>query len=307
MNSSLRWSMLRKYRRRGFATVGPVNRPGTEPAKRLAVGCAMWTHKAWEARIVGQSGDRLRAYAQWCTAVEGNTTFYATPARETVASWAEQTPDDFRFVLKIPKTVSHGHRLTGGFEELKRFLYAVAPLTARIHALWIQLPGSFGPTETPALAAFLRHMPETYRLAVEVRHPAFFEHPERLEEVLHEAGAEWIPFDTTAFFAGPPPASEAERDAWAKKPRMPLRTKALTDHPIIRYLGRDDPARTTAGWQRWVEVAAAWLDEGRSPTVFIHTPDNADAPALARRFHDQVRALVPDLQPLPQPAPVALF
>jgi hypothetical protein len=37
--------------------------------------------------------------------------------------------------------------------------------------------------------------------------------------------------------------------------------------------------------------------------VFIHTPDNADAPGLARRFHAEVRALVPGLPPLPDPEP----
>ena len=84
---------------------------------------------------------------------------------------------------------------------------------------------------------------------------------------------------------------------------MPLRTAAVTDRPIIRYLGRDDPAATVAGWQRWLPIVAGWLREGRSPTVFLHTPDNADAPALARQFHDDVRALVPALEPLPTPAP----
>jgi uncharacterized protein YecE (DUF72 family) len=273
--------------------------------KRLAVGCAMWTHKAWEPRIVGQSSERLRAYADWCTAVEGNTTFYATPARDTVASWAAQTPPGFRFVLKLPKTITHVHRLAGGEAELDAFRHAIEPLGPRLHCLWIQLPGSFGPADLPDLAAFLDRAP-AHRYAVEVRHAGFFDRPEPLEEVLAAAGAEWIPFDTTAFFATPP-GSEAERDAWSKKPRMPLRTKALTDRPVVRYLGRDDPARTAAGWQRWVSVTAGWLNEGRSPTVFVHTPDNADAPALARRFHDEVRARVPDLEPLPEPAPVALF
>jgi uncharacterized protein YecE (DUF72 family) len=272
--------------------------------KRLAVGCAMWTHKAWEAHIVGQSSERLRGYAEWCTAVEGNTTFYATPHRETVASWASQTPTDFRFVLKLPKTVTHVNRLSGG--DLRPFLHAIEPLGSRVHALWIQLPGSFTPDDLGTLSNFLGLLPPDRRYAVEVRHPGFFENPGPLEDVLGKNGAEWIPFDTTAFFKSPP-TSEAERDAWSKKPRMPLRTKAMTDHPIIRYLGRDDPAHTVAGWQRWVAVAARWLNEGRSPTVFIHTPDNADAPALARRFHDEVRAEVPDLEPLPQPAPVALF
>ncbi len=85
---------------------------------------------------------------------------------------------------------------------------------------------------------------------------------------------------------------------------MPLRSLALTDRPIVRYLGRDDPARTVEGWQRWIDVTVAWLREGRSPTMFIHTPDNADAPVLARRFHDEVRARVPGLDALPEPIPV---
>jgi uncharacterized protein YecE (DUF72 family) len=266
----------------------------------------MWTHKAWEGHIVGQSGERLRAYADWCTAVEGNTTFYATPTRETVASWAAQTGPDFRFVLKIPKAVTHEHRLAGGGAEMTAFLHAIEPLGPRVHALWIQLPGSFTPDDLPVLSRFLGRLPAGHRYAVEVRHPAFFRAPAALEEALATVDAEWVPFDTTFFFTTPP-TSEAERDAWAKKPRMPLRTKALTDRPIIRYLGRDDPARTVEGWQRWVAIAAEWLREGRSPTVFIHTPDNAVAPALARRFHDEVRARVPGLEPLPEPAPVALF
>jgi uncharacterized protein YecE (DUF72 family) len=273
----------------------------------------MWTHKAWEPHIVGQSGERLRAYAEWCTAVEGNTTFYATPAPDTVASWAAQTPPDFRFVLKIPKTVTHVHRLDGADDQMDAFLRAVEPLGERVHTLWIQLPGSFGPADLPSLSRFLdrwqQHTAQArrkQRFAVEVRHRGFFDDPGPLEEVLTAAEAEWIPFDTTAFFRTPP-ASEAERDAWAKKPRMPLRTTALTARPIVRYLGRDDPAKTAEGWQRWVAVVAGWLNEGRSPTVFVHTPDNADAPALARRFHDDVRARVPDLEPLPTPTPVALF
>ena len=71
---------------------------------------------------------------------------------------------------------------------------------------------------------------------------------------------------------------------------------------MVRYIGRDDPARTIAGWQPWLATVAGWLREGRSPTVFIHTPDNVDAPELARRFHGEVRALVPEVEPLPDPA-----
>ncbi|RLK61380.1 DUF72 domain-containing protein [Actinokineospora cianjurensis] len=268
----------------------------------------MWTHKAWGGRFLAPSlaaKERLRAYAGWCNAVEGNTTFYAIPARETVETWARQTGSGFRFVVKVPKVVTHERRLVGVESEMRAFLDAIEPLGERA-VLWTQLPGSFGPSDVEALGRFLRRLPADRRRAVEVRHPGFFADAgsaASLEGVLAGAGAEWVPFDTTVFFQSPP-TSEAEEDAWGKKPRLPRRTRALTDQPIVRYLGRDSVSETVDGWQPWTEVVAEWLREGRTPTVFLHTPDNDDAPALARRFHDDVRALVPDLDALPEPEPI---
>lgn len=262
---------------------------------RLYVGCAMWTHKSWPAA-------GLESYANWCNAVEGNTTFYATPARHIVASWARQTDPDFRFVIKLPKSITHDKRLTDIDEKLRPFLDAMEPLGPRIHALWVQLPGSFGPTDLGRLKGIFRRLPSSYRYAVEVRHRGFFDEPQPLEDVLVAANAEWVTFDTTAFFQSLP-TNDAERETWTKKPRMPRRTVALTDIPIIRYLDR--PATIRESWPHWIDAVAGWLREGRSPTVFLHTPDNAEALALARQFHDEVRARVPELEPLP--APPTLF
>jgi uncharacterized protein YecE (DUF72 family) len=238
--------------------------------------------------------------------VEGNTTFYATPAIETVRSWAEQTAPDFRFILKLPKPITHERRLVDAGDPLRAFLAAIEPLGQRARTLWIQLPPSFGPADLGALTGFLSRLPREYRYSVEVRHRAFFEDPpseQRLEKVLADADAEWVTFDTTVLF-GSPPASDAEREAWTKKPRVPRRSRALTSHPVVRYIGRDDAARTVAGWQPWLDAVAGWLREGRSPTVFIHTPDNVDALDLARRFHDDVRARVPELERLPEVEPL---
>ncbi|GGP12613.1 hypothetical protein GCM10012278_61110 [Nonomuraea glycinis] len=268
----------------------------------------MWTHPSWQGRLLPHPlppGERLRSYATWCNAVEGNTTFYATPAKSTVETWAEQVSPDFRFVVKLPKPITHERRLTGIDDPLRAFLEAIEPLGPRAHALWVQLPGSFAPTDLGTLAGFLRRLPSAYSYAVEVRHRAFFDDPrsaQLLERILTTAGAEWVPFDTTAFFQSPP-TSDAERDAWTKKPRVPRRSSALTDRPIVRYLGRDATDRTVEGWQPWLDTVTDWLREGRSPTVFIHTPDNADALTLARRFHADVRSRLPELAPLPDPLP----
>ena len=268
----------------------------------------MWSYAAWQGRYLPPSlspRDRLSAYATWCNAVEGNTTFYATPAVGTVRSWAEQTSPDFRFVLKLPKAITHERRLADVAEPLHAFLAAIEPLGTRAYALWIQLPPSFGPADVGALAGFLTRLPREHRYCVEVRHRAFFAEPrseQLLERTLGTVGAEWVPFDTTVLY-GSPPSSEAERQAWTNKPRVPRRAKALTRYPIVRYIGRDDNARTIAGWQPWLTTVAGWLREGRTPTVFIHTPDNVDALELARRFHDDVRARLPEVEPLPEPVP----
>jgi uncharacterized protein YecE (DUF72 family) len=278
---------------------------------KLHVGCAMWSHAPWLGRYLPpplSPRDRLQAYATWANAVEGNTTFYATPACATVQAWAGQTAPDFRFVLKLPRLVTHEARLRAGAaadDPLRAFLAAIEPLGPRVHALWIQLPPSFGPDGLSTLAGFLRRLPREHRYCVEVRHPAFFADPsseQQLERILGGAGAEWVTFDTTVLF-GSPPRTDAEREAWTKKPRLPRRPRALTSRPVVRYLGRDDAGRTAAGWAPWLDTVAAWLREGRSPTVFIHTPDNVEALGLARQFHDEVRALVPGVDPLAEPVP----
>ena len=70
----------------------------------------MWAHKGWQGRFLpgGSRGStQLRAYATWCTAVEGNTTAYGLPSPATVAAWAADTPDGFRFLFKLPQVITH--------------------------------------------------------------------------------------------------------------------------------------------------------------------------------------------------------
>ena len=272
----------------------------------------MWAHRGWQGRFLPEGlgrGDTLAAYTTWCTAVEGNTTFYGLPSQTTVEAWAQAAPADFRFVFKLPRAVTHERRLRDVTTEVRDFLSLIEPLGDRARTLSVQLPASFGPGDVEALDRFLGRMPARHRCGVEVRHPAFFRtEPDgspgaegrALTEVLARRDAEWITFDTTVLFAAAP-TSDAEREGWAQKPRLPRRTEAVGAEPIVRYVGRDDVAATVDGWQPWIGVMADWLREGRSPTFFLHTPDNDEALGLARRFHDEVRSLLPELAPLPEP------
>lgn len=266
----------------------------------------MWAYRAWQGlhfpdRLARR--DQLPVYASWCNTVEGNTTFYGLPAARTVTAWARETPEWFRFVFKLPRAITHDHHLRDVAGEHRSFLERIDPLGARADQLSIQLPPSFGPADVDALGAFVETLSASHRYAVEVRHHAFYDDPDleaHLERLLGDHGVEWISLDTSTLYGSIPP-SRAERGARRQKPHLPRRLRALTEHPIVRFVGTDDVAQTRAGWEPWLPVIAAWLDEGRTPTVFVHTPDNLAAPMLARRLHDDVRATVPELEPLPEP------
>ncbi|MEM9654113.1 MAG: DUF72 domain-containing protein [Actinomycetota bacterium] len=285
-----------------------MNAGGSVP--RLRVGCAMWAHRPWVGRYFPsdtRQGRELAAYASWCTAVEGNTSFYGLPAPDTVRRWAEDAPPDFRFVFKVPQTVTHQRRLRNVEAELDEFLDRIEPLGERADPVSVQLPASFSPEDLPALDGFLREAPSGHQWAVEVRHPDFSpggSHERQFHDLLAERGAERIIIDTRAVFAGPR-VTPAEIEAFARKPRLPVRPVAIGNTPIVRFIGQTDPEANPTWWSKWVPKVADWLGEGREPIVFIHTPDNDVAPELARRFHGEVARQVPGLEALPEPITAA--
>ncbi len=274
----------------------------------LHVGCPMWAHRPWAGLHLPEhqaQGTEMAAYSRLLNAVEGNTTFYASPSPAIVQRWGAQAFGDFRFVFKVPREITHDRRLRDIAAPLHEFVDLMAPLGDRIGGFTFQLPATFAPKDLGALDDALRIAPSGWRWSVEVRHPDLFSGPARtaLDRLLARHGAERVLMDTTALFRRPP-FSDAGREAWAKKPRVPLLTEALTDQPVVRFIGNDDEGLTVDGLNAWEAVVAAWLADGRSPTVFVHTPDNLQSPRLARAFHTRIAMLVDDLDPLPEPLPV---
>ena len=273
---------------------------------RLSVGCAMWTLPSWSGRYTparAAPGAALASYASWCNAVEGNTTFYALPTTETVTRWRDATPAGFEFCFKVPRSITHDRRLRRSETELEQFVDRLSPLRDRMGPIWIQLPPSFGPRDLPVLGDFLRDLPDGWAWAVEVRHRDFeAEGPaeRELNDLLYASGVDRVVIDTRAVFSGPRETA-AEIEAFERKPRLRVRPIALHDRPTVRFIGRTAAAENPEFWRPWVDKVGAWLREGRRPMVFLHTPDNAVAPDLARAFHAEVAASVPELAPLPEP------
>ena len=256
------------------------------------IGLTQWQHAQWQETLLQRSqfDSPLKAYAKHFSSVEGNTTFYGLPKPETVQQWHKDSSSDFRFCFKFPQSITHQQQLSHCAEETTEFLERLAPLAQKLGILCIQLPASFGYEALPQLKAFLSQLPKEFTYGVEVRHLDFFDKHDKekaFNQLLSAFNVNRITFDTRALFAHP--ASDAiSLKAKEHKPQLPVHAVCTGDAPMVRFI-------TPLDWQwgqtylaPWIAKTVEWLDAGKTPYFFFHTPDNAEAPALAKYFVEQV-------------------
>ncbi|SEM34047.1 Uncharacterized conserved protein YecE, DUF72 family [Pseudomonas sp. ok272] len=267
------------------------------------LGCPSWSENAWRDYLyphTARPNEFLGLYCQVFNAVEGNTTFYARPAPTTIERWAQVMPEHFRFTAKFPSDISHGGDLREQLTAADTFVQLLSPLGARVAPLWLQLSKAFTPQRLGELAGFIDGVQRP--LAVEVRHPEFFakgDAERRLNRLLRERGVERICLDPRALFSctsGEPSVLHAQ----SKKPNVPTRPAAFSQFPQVRFIGHPVLEANEAFLTPWVEKIAQWIEEGRTPYIFLHTADNLLAAALAQRFHARLMLRLPGLAALPE-------
>lgn len=123
-------------------------------------------------------GTHLQRYARVLRGVEINSSFYRPHAPATYERWASATPPEFRFAVKVPRSISHDQRLTGTRDLLARFLDETAGLGTRRGPLLLQLPPSFG-YDARTVGRFLALLRRRYEgtVVVEPRHASWFASP----------------------------------------------------------------------------------------------------------------------------------
>jgi uncharacterized protein YecE (DUF72 family) len=181
-------------------------------AGRIVIGTSSWADpgfvEEWYPRDLA-ARDRLAWYAEHFDAVEVNSTFYAVPAEQTVARWAEQTPREFTFDVKLHRLLSrHSADLRSlppdlrdlattnarGRVELTPRLEAtladavtasVAPLAPKLGTFLLQLSPAFEPrtNELDELAGLVARLDATAPVAVELRN-RFWLTEQRVEDTL---------------------------------------------------------------------------------------------------------------------------
>ncbi|ERN40538.1 hypothetical protein KR51_00030860 [Rubidibacter lacunae KORDI 51-2] len=302
------------------------------------LGCAFWSYKEWAGEFFppgSRPTDYLRLYSQRLRAVEGNTTFYATPDAATIRRWAAETPPGFAFCPKLPRTVSHAGSLVPQLPEALAFVERLHALGDRLGPLFLQLPPSYGPDAIDDLEQFLMQFLQCWQerfpdrfsttiaeprslaksdplprsgLSVEVRHPSWFvaSHADRLTDCLASLGVARVLLDTRPVYWTPDDPQVGAR----RKPDVPLHPQVTAGFTHVRFISHPEPARNDRFLNEWAERVAAWLHQGTQVYFFVHCPQETRSPHTARDFQKRLEALGAPVPSLPwdrlAPAPEQL-
>src|SRR5260370_35555366 len=112
----------------------------------------------------------LRFYAGRFQPVETNNAFYRMPVQDLLERWMGEVPDDFTFVLKAPRRITHEKRLSPDSADSVAYFFKTAEvLASRLGPVLFQLP-PFQKKDVPRLRGFLALLPAGRPAAFEFRH-----------------------------------------------------------------------------------------------------------------------------------------
>lgn len=145
------------------------------PLSRIRIGCAGWSIAAKHAHLFGQGASMLERYATRFDATEINSSFYRPHQHKTYVRWAESVPSDFRFSVKLPRSITHELRLQRCADPLDRFIDEINGLGRKLAGVLVQLPPSmaFDARVVSTFFAMLRRRTDA-AIACEPRHAGWF-------------------------------------------------------------------------------------------------------------------------------------
>jgi uncharacterized protein YecE (DUF72 family) len=127
----------------------------------LYVGTSGYSYKEWKGGFYPQNisaGEMLPYYASRFPAVELNNTYYRLPQPSTVENWRTQVPENFRFSVKAPQSITLYRRLNNVGPQTKQLLETVSVLEDRLGTLLFRLPEDMK-KDLKRLEGFLKELP----------------------------------------------------------------------------------------------------------------------------------------------------
>ena len=141
----------------------------------IRAGTSGFSYKEWKGHFYPEDVPQdqwLNYYAGQLPTVEINNTFYRMPKTHVVEAWRDAVPDEFRFVIKATRRITHIKRLNDVAEPTEYLLRAANTLGHKLGAVLFQLPPNMR-ENLDRLRAFQDLLPEGFPAAFEFRHESW--------------------------------------------------------------------------------------------------------------------------------------
>lgn len=144
----------------------------------LHLGTQGFSHQDWIGNFYPPKtppANFLTHYAKHFRSVELDTTFYGVLQATTVEAWYNETPPDFIFAAKFPRSITHEKKLIDAQAETEQFLSALQGLREKCGPLLLQFKTDFAPKSAEDLDRYLTQLPKAFRYAIEFRHKGWLQ------------------------------------------------------------------------------------------------------------------------------------
>ncbi|SHF94226.1 Uncharacterized conserved protein YecE, DUF72 family [Fodinibius roseus] len=271
----------------------PEDHPGTATvlsgsstdATNLYVGCAKWNRRDLKNFYPRGTKDELTYYGSQFNCVELNATFYNTFDRDQIASWRDKVPENFKFFPKVNRYISHLKWLNGIEEATDDFIDSIVHFKEKLGTTFLQLRGNFKPKFFDRVASFVEYWPEGVPLAVEFRHPDWFDNEKvagELYQLLEENKVANVITDTAG-----------RRDL--------LHMRLTNSEAFVRYVGANHPTDQSR-LDEWTQRLKKWTDQGlENIHFFVHQNKEKRSPQLAAHFIKQMNGAIGANLSIPNP------
>ena len=221
-----------------MVTATPASVPG------LYVGTSGFSYASWRGGFYPEQSkpsEFLEHYSGRLPSVELNTTFYDLPSEEQFRVWAEATPPDFRFSVKMTRRITHFGRL----EQVGTFCERVRALGEKLGPVLVQFPET-RPRDDGTLRLLLDSLDPELEYAFEFRHESWQDAdvPMRINSLDEPAPFRYFRLREPAY-------GDDELGAWAER-LQPLLADGLR---VYCYFKHEDEPTGPAYATRLLELA----------------------------------------------------
>jgi uncharacterized protein YecE (DUF72 family) len=248
---------------------------------RCYVGGTGWGQPNWIGKAYPRGTkpkDFLLQYARQFNSIELNALWYNLQPKPVIEKWASMVDPSFRFCPKVSNTISHELQLVNAGPDTRLFIDHMQCFGRTLGPSFLQLAESFSPARAAILEDYLRQLPRSFRLAVELRHEGWFGTAavRATWELFRELGIGAVITDTPG-----------RRDV--------LHMRLTAPFAFIRFVANQQHPTDFQRIDEWADRLSAWVEKGlREMYFFVHDHQELYVPELClyavQRFNEKFGA-----------------